>query len=91
MKGLSTKVNIMFGFRRNNYSEANSGPCQKSNIKIFTKMVNSFPSSLIFSKSFILDYWQGSDYAPAVNIRDPTASMMPALLLIEMYIDKNSK
>ena len=54
-------------------------------------MVNSFPSSLIFSKSFILDYWQGSDYAPAVNIRDPTASMMPALLLIEMYIDKNSK
>ena len=43
--------------------EAYSGPYQPSKMKFFVKIVNDFQQSTIFTKSSIVDVWQGSEYA----------------------------
>ena len=44
-------------------AEAYSEPCQTSKKEHFAKIVNGYKPSTIFAKCFILDLWQGSEYA----------------------------
>ena len=47
-----------------------SEPCQMSKKEYFAKLVNGFwemAFNAIFTKSPILDVWQGSDYASVSN------------------------
>ena len=44
-------------------SEANSKPCKTSKIGLFVKIVKNKKSFTIFIKTFILNVWQGSEYA----------------------------
>ena len=47
-------------------AEAYSQPSQASGMQPFGKIVNSFWSLAIFSKSFALDVWLSSEYASGV-------------------------
>ena len=42
---------------------AYSDPFQTSEMEIFVEIVNGYLLLTIFAKSFILDVWQGSEYA----------------------------
>ena len=43
--------------------KAYSEPCQTSKIKCMAKIVKDFKPLSIFTKRFILDIWQGSEYS----------------------------
>ena len=50
--------------KKNPYrADVYSGPCQTSKMELFAKIVNSFLPLTIFKKRFVLDGWQGSEYA----------------------------
>ena len=64
------KHNIYYNIQQNlskqftlHSAEAYSEPYQTSKIELFSKIVDSFHLLTIFSKSFILDAWQVSEYA----------------------------
>ena len=44
-----------------------SEPCQTPKIELFVKIVSGWKLLTIFAKSFILDIWQGSEYASGPN------------------------
>ena len=54
-------------------AEAYSEPCQASQIKLFGKIVNLFQSLTIFVKIFILNVWQGSEFARHTQANEDTS------------------
>ena len=54
----SSKINYKMK-NKEKYSEL----CQISKMESFAKIVNGFQSLTIFAKRYILDVWQGSEYA----------------------------
>ena len=44
-------------------AESYSKSCQTTNTGRFAKIINEFPPLITFPKLFILDVWQGSEYA----------------------------
>ena len=50
-------------------SEAYSKPCQISKMELYLKIVKSFYMLTIFSKCYILDVWQGSEYISGMFLR----------------------
>ena len=44
-------------------AESYSKSCQTTNTERFPKIINEFPPLITFPKLFILDVWQGSEYA----------------------------
>ena len=53
----------LFAIFRNSYSDGCLEPSQTSKMKLFLKIVNSFLSLTIFTKSSILYIWLSSEYA----------------------------
>ena len=51
------------------FSEAYSEPCQTSKIAYFEKISNGIQSLTIFTKSSILNVWQGSKYTFVLDLR----------------------
>ena len=45
----------------NHLAEANSEPYQTSKMKLFAKMVKGFQLLINFTKSSVLDVWQGPE------------------------------
>ena len=56
-----------FWLKINKRVEAYSEHWQQSQIELFAKIVNGFQPLIIFTKSSILDVWQGSEYASGVS------------------------
>ena len=65
---------------RQMYSE----PCQTSKKELFAKTVNSWMPLNIFTKSSILDVWQGSEYASVAQVQRSTGSIgvWPTICLV---------
>ena len=62
---LENSCSFLFSWIKS-HSEVYSEPCQTSKIKLLPKIVNGFSPLNIFTKSFILDVCQGSDYASII-------------------------
>ena len=45
------------------FSEANSGTCETSVMKLSAKIVSALPTSIMFAKNASTDFWFGSKYA----------------------------
>ena len=45
------------------WAEVYFEPCQTSKMELFANIVNGFQPLTVFANSYILDVWQGSEYA----------------------------
>ena len=55
-------------------TDAYSEPCQTSKMGHFAEMVNDWKLLRNFAKRSILDIWQGSEFASAINLWDLSVS-----------------
>ena len=67
------------------FAEAHSESCQKSKAELFAKLFNGFKLLIIFRKSFILDVWQGFEYA-SVTVDCPKTRYWFRLWSINLWI-----
>ena len=78
LSSLENSCSLLFSSLKS-HSDAYSEPCQTSKIKLLPKIVNGFWPLNIFTKNFILDVWQGSDYASIIFSK--VAGLQPSTLL----------
>ena len=64
-------------------AEAYSEPCQTSKMALLAKIVGVFQPLTVFVKSFILDVWQGSEYASADHIK----SRIIVYFIVRAYLE----
>ena len=61
---------LFFGSKQNEYdSEAYSEHCQTFKMELFEKIIEEFEPLTIFEKRSILNFWEGSEYASASDVR----------------------
>ena len=61
---------LFFASKQNGYySEAYLEHCQRSKMELFEKIIEGFEPLTIFEKRSILNFWQGSEYASASDVR----------------------
>ena len=65
LSSLENSCSLLF-YCLKSHSEAYSEPCQTSKMKLLPKIINGFYPLNIFTKNFILDVWQGSDYSSVI-------------------------
>ena len=64
-------ITSMFWFQHlDMYAEVYLNPCQTLEIDLLGKIVKGFMLSTIFANSFILDIWQGYEYASSICYND---------------------
>ena len=78
LSSLKNSCSLLFSCLKS-HSEVYSEPCQTLKMKFLRKIVNGFYPLNIFTKNFILDVWQGSDYASLIFSK--VAGLQPTTLL----------
>ena len=78
LSSLASSCSLLFSCLKS-HSEAYSELCQTSKTKLLPKIVNGFQPLNTFTKNFILDVSQGSDYASIIFSK--VAGLQPTTLL----------
>ena len=67
---------MLFEFIPHHLSQVYSEPIQKSKMEHFAKIANRWKLLTFFRKPFILDVWQGSEYASVYDNINSTVSLI---------------
>ena len=73
--------------------EAYAEPCRTSKMEVFAKIVDDLKPLTIFTKHYILDVWQGFEYACVIRnkkLSESTESIIGDLMVVISILSTNN-